>query len=139
MRSAEHVVLALRAFGEAGEAAALAQRADAIAAARQNFVRIALVADVPDQSVVRRVEHIMQRHGELDHAKACAEMAAGLRHSVDGFLPQFLSELRQLCRIKLPQFRRSADSIEQRRFTLYGHECGPNCPATLTASKAQFT
>jgi hypothetical protein len=49
---AERVVFALRALGEAGQAAALAQRADAVAPSGQNLVRIGLVADVPDQPVV---------------------------------------------------------------------------------------
>jgi hypothetical protein len=39
------------ALGEAGQAAALAQRADAVAPAGQDLVRIGLVADVPDQPV----------------------------------------------------------------------------------------
>ena len=79
MRGAERVVFALGALGEAGEAVALAQRADAIAASGQDLVRIGLVADVPDQPVGRRIENVMQRDGELDHAEAGAEMAAGRR------------------------------------------------------------
>ena len=52
MRRAEGVVLALGALGEAGQPAALAQRADAVAPAGQDLVRIGLVADIPDQPVV---------------------------------------------------------------------------------------
>src|SRR3546814_4890561 len=59
MRRPERVVLALAALGEARQAAALAQRADAVAAPGQYLVRIALVPDVPPQLVARRVEHIM--------------------------------------------------------------------------------
>ena len=58
MRRAERVVFALGALGEAGQAAALAQGADAVAPAGQDLVRIGLVADVPDQPVVRRVEEL---------------------------------------------------------------------------------
>ena len=83
MRRAERVVFALGALGEAGQAAALAQRADAVAPAGQDLVRIGLVADVPDQPVVRRVEHVVQRHRQFDHAEAGAEMPAGDRHRVD--------------------------------------------------------
>ena len=53
MRRAERVVFALRAPGEAGQPAALAQRADAVAPAGEDLVRIGLVADVPDQPVAR--------------------------------------------------------------------------------------
>ena len=52
MRGAERVVFALGALGEAGQAAAHAQRADAVAAAGENLVRIGLMADVPDDAVV---------------------------------------------------------------------------------------
>ena len=70
MARAEGIVLAFRALGEAGEAATGAQRADAVAAAGQDLVRIALVADVPDQAVGRRVVEVVQGDGQLDDAEA---------------------------------------------------------------------
>ncbi len=102
MRGAERVVFALGALGEAGQPAAHTQRADAIAAVGENFVRIGLVADVPDQPVGRRVEDVMQRHRELDDAKPGAEMAAGDRDRVDGFTPQFVGKLPQLVGFEAP-------------------------------------
>ena len=90
MRRAERVVFALGALGEAGQAAALAQRADAVAPAGEDLVRIGLMADVPDQPVARGVEDVMQRDGELDDAEAGAEMPAGDRDRVDRFLAQFV-------------------------------------------------
>ena len=94
MRRAERVVLALGALGEAGQAAALAQRADAVAPAGQDLVRIGLVADVPDQPVARRVEDVVERDRQLDDAEAGAEMAAGDRDGVDGLGAQLVGELR---------------------------------------------
>ncbi|GJE67749.1 hypothetical protein LNAOJCKE_4982 [Methylorubrum aminovorans] len=70
MRRAEGVVLALGALGETGQAAALAERADAIAPSGEDLVRVALVSDVPDDAIVGGVEHVVQRHGEFDHAQA---------------------------------------------------------------------
>src|SRR3546814_19387009 len=58
VRGAERVVFALGALGEARQAAALAQRADAVAPPGQDLVRVALVADAPDQDVARGVEHV---------------------------------------------------------------------------------
>ena len=103
MRGAERVVFALGALGEAGQAAALAQGADAVAPAGENLVRIGLMADVPDQPVARRVEHVVQRDGQLDHAEAGAEMAAGDRHGVDRLLAQFVGELAQLALVEPAQ------------------------------------
>jgi hypothetical protein len=92
MRRAERIVLALGALGEAGEAAAHAQRADAVAPAGQDLVRIGLMPDVPHDAVARRIEQVMQRDGQLDHAEARAEMPAGDRDGVDRLLTQFVRQ-----------------------------------------------
>ena len=76
--------------------AALAKRPDAVAPAGDDLVRIGLVADVPHQPVVGRVEHIMERDRQLDHAEPRAEMPAGHRHGRDRLLPQLVGELREL-------------------------------------------
>ncbi len=96
MRRPERVIFALDAAGEAAEAAALAQSADAVAAPGNDLVRIGLVADVPDQLVARRVEHIMDGDGQLDHAEPRAEMPAGHRHRRNHFLAQLVGKLRKL-------------------------------------------
>ena len=96
MRGAERIVFALGALGEAGQAAALAQGADALAPAGQDLVRVGLVADVPDQPVARRLEHAVQGNRQLDHAEPGAEMAARHRDRVDRLLPQLVDELAQV-------------------------------------------
>ena len=122
MRGAERVVFALGALGEAGQAAALAQRADAVAPAGQDLVRIGLVADVPDQPVGRRVEHVVQRHGQLDHAEAGAEMAAGLGDRVDGLPPQLVGQLLELLGRQVLHVARKVDAVEQRCFGSFGQK-----------------
>ena len=103
------------------QAAAGAQRADAVAAAGQDLVRIGLVADVPDQAVARGVEDVMDRGGQFDDAEAGAEMAAGHRNGVDGFLAQLVGDLPHLLDLELAQIVRGADRVEKRRFTKCGH------------------
>ena len=121
MRGAERIVVALGALGEAGEAAGGAQRADAVAAAGQDLVRVGLVADVPDQAVARRVEDVMDRGGQFHDAEAGAEVAAGHRHGVDGFLAEFVRDLMHLLDLELAKIVGCADGIEKRRFTKCGH------------------
>ena len=121
MRGAERIVVALGALGEAGEAAAGAQRADAVAASGQDLVRIGLMADVPDQAVARGVEDVMDRGGQFDHAEAGAEMAAGYRDRVDGFLTKLVGNLPHLLDLELAQVVGRADGVEKRRFTKCGH------------------
>ena len=77
MRRTERIVFALGAPGEAREPVLGAQGADAFAAAGDDLVRICLVADVPDQAVVRRVEDVMQRDGEFDDAGASGRVVIG--------------------------------------------------------------
>ena len=54
------------------------------------------MADVPDQPVARRVEHVVQGDGQLDDAEAGAEMAAGDRDRVDGLRAQLVGDLPKL-------------------------------------------
>ena len=96
MRRAERVVLALGALGEAGEASALAQGADAVPPSGEDLVRIGLVADVPDQPVARGIEDPVQRDRELHDAEPGTQVAAGHRHGVDRLLPQLVDELAQV-------------------------------------------
>ena len=115
MGGAERVVFALAAPGEAGEAAALAQGADAVAPAGQDLVRIGLVADVPDQPVARRVEDVVERDRQLDDAEAGAEMAAGDRHGRDRLGAQFVGELAQLRRLQPAEVGGRRSGVEERR------------------------
>jgi len=130
MRRAERIVLALGPFREARQPALLPQRADAVAAAGENLVRIGLMADVPDQPVVRRVEHVVQRDRQFDHAEPGSEMAAGLRHRVDHLGADFGGKPRQVGFGQLAQVRRDADGVEERRFGRRFHVgCAPRIVA----------
>ena len=118
MASAEGVVFAFRALGEAAEAAALAQRADPGAPSGQDFVRIGLVADVPDDAVGGRVEHIVQRHRQLDDAEAGAEMAAGDRNRADRLGAQFVGDFGEVALLQPPQIGGRGDFIQKWRYRL---------------------
>ena len=90
---AEGIVLALGTLGETRETARLAQRTDAIPPSSQDLVWVALMADIEDQPVIGRVEDMMQRDSELDHAETRSQMAAGHRNRIDRLGPQLVGEL----------------------------------------------
>ena len=115
MAGAEGIVFALRAPGEARQAVALAQRADARAPAGQNLVRIGLMADIPDQPVRGRFEYIMKRDREFDDAKARAEVPAGDGDRIDRLLAQLVGELVELLGIEPAQIIRRPDEVQQGR------------------------
>ena len=121
MRGAERIVIAFGPLGETGQPAPGAQRANAIAPAGQDLVRIGLMADVPDQAIARSVEHIVQGGRQLDDAEAGAEMAACDRDRIDGFLTQLVGDLPDLFHLEPAQIFRGADGVEERRLTKYGH------------------
>ncbi len=114
MRGAERIVFALAALGETGKPAALAQGAHAGAAAGDDLVGIGLVADIPDDPVLGRVEHIVERGGQFDHAKTGAEMPAGDRNDVDQVGAQLIGELAELVLFQLAQVLRQIDLVQQR-------------------------
>ena len=68
MRGAKGVVLAFGPLRKAAEATQLAQGGHAIAPSGQDFVRVGLVAHVPDKTVARSVKHIVHGDAEFNGA-----------------------------------------------------------------------
>ncbi len=87
------IVFALGALGETRQAIRLTQRANPVAASGQNLVRIGLMTHIPDQTVVRRVEQVVQGDRQLDDAQARAKMSASHRNGVNHFVAQFVGNL----------------------------------------------
>ena len=112
MGGSERIVFALQALGETAQASALPQSSDPIAAASQDLVRVGLVADVPDDAIGRRVENVVQRDGQFDHAEAGAEMTASHRYRADRLGAQFVGELSQIVLAQLAQIGGRADLIQ---------------------------
>ena len=113
MRCAKRIVFAFAALGEPAQPATLAQRADAITPPGQDLVRIALVADIPHQLVLRRVENIMDCGCQLDHAQSRSQMAPGGADGIDHFGAQFVGQLAELVLAQLAQIVGCIDRIEE--------------------------
>ena len=113
MGGAKGVVLAFGPAGEAGEATALAQRADPVAPPGQYLMRIGLVTDVPNQFVIGGIEDVMQGNRQLDHAETGSKMAARNCNRVDGLGAQFVGNLLQVPRINAAQIGRALDQVEK--------------------------
>ncbi len=112
MCRAERIIFTFAALGEARKPPACTHGANAIAATGQDLVRLALVANVPDQTVIGRVENIMDRGREFDDAQASAQMAAGYRNCRYGFSAQFIRELAKLRRGKIAKVRGHFNRVE---------------------------
>ena len=117
MRCAKGVVNAFIAFWKTRQAAGLAQAVHLVTPTGEDFVRIGLVAHVPDQAVVRRVEHVVQGDGEFDRAQIGTQVAPGFGHAVDQVAAQFIGQRGQLGRRQSPHIGGRLNAVEQ-----WGHE-----------------
>ena len=111
---------------ETRDPAVLPQVRHPLAPAREDLVRVGLVADVPHQAIVGRVEHVVQRDGQLDGAEVRTEVPARLRDRLEQVAAQLDGQLLQLGAIEAPQVSRRRHALEQfvhpsfRRFSVSG-------------------
>jgi len=70
------------------------------------------MADVPDQSVLGRVEDPMQGNRQLDDAEAGAQMPTRHGNRVDRFRPQFVGKLRKIALRQLAKIVWRTNAIE---------------------------
>src|SRR2546427_9794140 len=113
MGGAEGVVLALAATREAGSPSAHAYAADSLAVAGESLVRIGLVSPVPDDAVVRRVEDVVQRDGQLDRPQIGGQVAAGLADRFENERAQLFGEPLQSPAVQGTPRRRIVDGLQQ--------------------------
>ncbi len=113
MAGTKRVESGLAPLGKARQPALLAQGLDTVAATGQDLVRIGLVADIPDQPVIRGLENVMQGNRQLHNAKPGTEMATGLRHGINGRRPQFGGKTLQFALGEAPKLFNGGDAVKQ--------------------------
>ena len=92
---------------------ALLDGVELLPAARQNLVRIGLMAHVPDQSVIGGVKYIMQGDCQLDGTQSRGKMTPAGADAVDQEIAQFRGQLYQLGGRQAAQIRRRINGFEQ--------------------------
>ena len=96
MADAEGVVFAFLASRKWSEAVFLLDRGDPVATTGQDLVWVALVADIPDQTIIWRIKQVVQGDGQLNHAQACAEMTARTGHRLDQVITNLACDFAEL-------------------------------------------
>src|SRR2546426_2142867 len=127
----ELIVRTLAAPQEPGQAARLAQRRQAIVATGEDLPGVALMAHIPHDLVAGRVEAVAERHGQLDHAQAGADVTAGLGDDVDQPSAHLVREGLQPVAPQAPDVCGTYDRLKERHGALSGAECGmrsAECP-----------
>ena len=94
---------------------------------------IGLVADIPDELILRGIEGDMQRQRQLDGAQVRREMAAAQRDRLDDLLAHLLRELVELCRRERLELRGTINRIQVLVTVLYASS-KPPATTTRTAS-----
>ena len=79
MPDAERIKRRLDTLREAGNASQSPKRVECVASPCQNFMRVSLVPDVPDEFVASEIEHRIKCQRQLDRAQARRKMPAVVR------------------------------------------------------------
>ena len=86
MAYAEGVIPALFPVGKTRKSAHGTVGMEGVSPAGKDFVSVGLVTYIPEQLVVRGIENIVQRDGELNYPQAGAEMPPVNGYDIDDVL-----------------------------------------------------
>ncbi len=76
-------------------------------------MRIGLMANIPNQPVIRRVEDIMQSHRQLNHTQPGGKMPTGTPHAPQQVVTQFVRQRPQIFFRQTPQLLRGINLVQQ--------------------------
>jgi hypothetical protein len=91
----------------------LSQTAHALPSSGQDFVGIGLVSDIPNQTIVWRIEDIVQGDGQLYHPEPSGQMTASAGDRLDEKSSHLSRQRSELGLIELTQIPRQLDLIKQ--------------------------
>ena len=109
MAGSKMIVFAFTAFRERRQSVLGSNGRNTVFAAREDFVRVALVADVPHNSVMRGIEDIVQRNGDFYRAETATEMSSAAGNGIQQEITQLVSDRRHLVFPQGAQLRRAVD------------------------------
>ena len=110
MPDAEGVVFAFASGWERSKTVFLFDRGQTIPSTREDFVRIGLMAHVPHDAIVRRVEDAMQRDREFHRAETRGKVSTPRRDGIDQIVAQFVAHGGDLRILERAQIRRALDA-----------------------------
>ena len=109
----EQVINTLCRVRVAHQAPLAADRVELRIAPGHELMRVNLMARVPDQPVLREVEHLMQGDAQLDHAEVAGEVRRAVADDLAQRIADFLGQLDQLGIAHRLEFRRRCDQGQQ--------------------------
>ena len=73
----EGIAVTFLPFGKSAETVCFPQRGKLVFSAGENLMGVRLMAHIPDQLVLGKIQHPVQRYGQLHHSQVRRQMAAG--------------------------------------------------------------
>ncbi len=111
----EGVVGTFAHLGEAAQPVQLAEGIETVPTTGQQFVGVGLMAHVPNQLVLGRIQDVMQGDGQLHRAEARRQMAARSGHHVDDRPPDFFGQPGQVAHGNFLEIGRGVNGGKQGR------------------------
>ncbi len=108
------VVLTLLAGRIATHPTESSQPIESFATPGEELVNVRLMADVPEDTINRRIENAMKRDGEFHDAQVRRQVAPGSRDPVDEETAYLLGQIIELRGGEILEVSRLVDAIEQR-------------------------
>ena len=93
---AKGIEFALGTGKKSAQAAILAQGGKTLPSTGQQFVRIGLMARIPDKAVTRGVKTSVEGNRQFDGAQTCSKMPAKRSNRFKNNFPDFLGQLREI-------------------------------------------
>jgi hypothetical protein len=112
MPGAKYIKDALGLAWERCQAIGLAESVHALSPTGQDFMGVSLVTDIPDELVDGGVVRIVECNRELNDAKACTEVSAGLTNRIQQEMTKLPGKVIQLFWCQLSKVRWVFDGIE---------------------------
>jgi hypothetical protein len=101
------IVLAFCGTWKAAYAIGPAKMSELIFPAGDDFMRIALMPHIPEQSIFFEIEYIVQGQRQLHHAQVAGEVPSGFADRIENELSYFIRQRLQLRDWQLLQIRRA--------------------------------
>ena len=109
----DEVVFGLGPARVPGQAPALAQRGEVLRPAGQHLVHVGLVTGVPDQRILRALEHPVQSDGQLYCAEVGTQVPPGAGDGMHEKTSDLVSQRRQLCGVETTDVLRAVNALKQ--------------------------
>ena len=119
MASGKGIVRALIGIGKSAQAVKFAVIIELVPPAGKNLVGIGLVANIPHETVVGSVEHVVQSHNDFHGTHTGGKMPGVAREFMNHILSQLVTHLRQFVEGQMAQVGWTVYLGEQRTVFLY--------------------